>query len=148
MEDYENIMSFEEELEETLKALIEKNKAEGKETTFYNGKPMTSLNDIHEFFIEHAGIKGKNINQENLDRLNKANMLACALFDPKEIDFNAPHKNLVETMCSVTTDLIDFDNKQEMIMYREFISIIDSFSVSSTGDDVLIQYSVDGVWEE
>lgn len=109
----------------------------------------TLMGAIDEW-LKESDIDGKTVNQVNLERFNKANIMALKIFDdPQEIRFEKPRQDLAYAQTMILYGSMDIEKSKNKTLYEEFIATVDDFSVSPiNGRTVTIRFSVDDVWEE
>ena len=102
-------------------------------------------------FLNEPQINGTKLNQQNLDKLNQANILIASLFGKraKNIEFKEP-KNTQE-FCStfVTIEDLIIESKTDKERFGLLLNLVDNFYVSSMDDtSIMLGFYVDNIWEE
>jgi hypothetical protein len=98
-------------------------------------------------------IKGTKVNQENLMRMNKANLMAVRLFakNAQDLQFSLPEQDMSYVQSYITCDSFYFENEKakNKKLFEEFLTLVDDFGVGAIDSKTIqISFSVNDVWEE
>jgi hypothetical protein len=109
-----------------------------------------ALLGIIDEVINQGDIDGKSINQENLMRFNKANILALTILKfIEEVRFETPRQDMSFADSCILCQALYLHDKESRDKFNEFLSLVDSFSATPIdATTLMVQWSVDNVWEE
>lgn len=104
---------------------------------------------INEWLAE-SDIDGKTVNQVNLDRLNKANIMALKIFEnPQEVEFEKPRQDMTYAQTTFYCQEVDIERGKNKELFSEFVELVDGISFAAfDGRTIGVLFSVDNVWEE
>ena len=103
-------------------------------------------------WLKETDIKGTKVIDENLQKLNKANVLALSIFkNISNVEFECPNSGRSFTSTYIYCQGFDVENLQipEKNILEELIRTVDDFSVNPiNATTISIAYSIDNIWIE
>lgn len=106
------------------------------------------LSLINEWLKEKT-FNGTKLNQKNLDRLNKSNIIIAKLFGDKteKIQFEEPTDNQEFCMTYVYIDELNIDKNKDKLLFIELLSTVDCFYINPIHSTLIqVAFGVDNIW--
>ena len=112
---------------------------------------MNLLQMVNEW-LQDGDIRGTKINQNNLDRLNMANLIALSLFkNVKKYTFEPPEpqRSFAQTFIFCEDFSIEKIKIKEKELFDELMKLVDTFEVGAISENqIMVSYSINDVWSE
>lgn len=116
------------------------------------GSSEKALLPLLDLWLREGDINGKTINQTNLDRLNKVNILSLLFFKKiKGIEFEAPNhaRSFAQTFIRCEEFSIEDEKAKNRKLFNELVATADEINVTTTANrQLLISIGVNNIWVE
>ena len=103
-------------------------------------------------WLKETDINGTKVIEENLQRLNEANILAMGLLKDsviEQIDFETPSSGRSFTTSYIYCQGLDIEGIKKLEAFQKLIQTVDEFFINPIDEKtVQIAYSIDNIWVE
>lgn len=127
-------------------------KAVNSEDSEDNTQVERALLPILDMLLQEGDINGIHINQENLNRLNRANLLALLFFKHiKKFESEPPSSNrsFAQTFIHCEGFSIEDEKAKNRNLFNHLMETIDEINIMPTdGNTILISIGVNNIWCE